>query len=130
MSDPRPDPAFVEALLAQERAVSPERYAEYRRALDRKIEEAAAQPARRSPRRRRGVVLTVAIGVAAAVAAVLLLRPWGDPPERDTPPADVPEVVVLRSPLGQDPVGDRSADSSRVERQAGGVVRPELPSAG
>jgi hypothetical protein len=37
---------------------------------------------------------------------------------------------VLRPPLGQDPVGDRSADSPGIERQAGGVVRPELPPAG
>ncbi|MCI0464009.1 MAG: hypothetical protein L0Z62_44310 [Gemmataceae bacterium] len=101
MNDPRPNPAFVEALLAQDKSVSEERYTVYRVALDRRIEAEASRRralwVRLRPSKRG--VLMLALGAAATVAALLVLRPWAatTPP---APPALPPEaeVVVLRLP--------------------------------
>src|SRR5262245_24773166 len=85
------DEAFVRALLAQDGGLDEERYADYRRQLDRKL-EAAGRPS--LLRRRAG---WVAAGVAAASVLILLAwRPWRTR-EPDDPPQ--PErLVVLRLP--------------------------------
>jgi hypothetical protein len=100
MNDPRPDPAFAEALLAQEPTFREERYAAYRRTLDQRIEEEARR--RRSLGVRlwspggRGGGLALAVGAAAALAALLVLRPWGAaPPAQPVAPAEA-ELILLR----------------------------------
>jgi hypothetical protein len=102
MSDPRPDPAFAEALLAQEPALAADRYAAHRRALDRKLADEArrlrVRPAWLSRPTRRAA-LALALGAAAAVAAFFFLRP-GPPAGREAEVFPGAEEVVLR-PAGQ-----------------------------
>src|SRR5206468_1439942 len=92
MPDLRVDPAFVEALLAQDKAVTDAQYADYRRALDRKIADEARRLRFGRGRRRVGIALLLA---AAAAIAVLVLRPRfaAERPE-ETPSNTVrPELV-------------------------------------
>ncbi len=91
MSEHQPNDAFVRALLAQDGGLDEERYAAYRRQLDRKL-EAARRP---SLLHRRAWWVAGAVA-AASVLVLLAWRPWRalGPDDRPHPKS----LVVLRLP--------------------------------
>jgi hypothetical protein len=92
MSEHHPDDAFVRTLLAQD-SVSEERYAEYRRQLDRQLEAARRLTTRR---RRLG---WIAAGVAAAsLLLVLASRPWRSRPAPEIQSPAAGPLVIVRLP--------------------------------
>jgi len=93
MTEHHPDDALVRALLAQD-ALSAERYGEYRRQLDQRLE--AAQ---RSRSRRLRAWWVAGVVAAASVLVLVFWGPWRSSPAPEVGPSPEDKRVVLRLPV-------------------------------